>query len=218
MSRPPLSVVLRLKAIQAWDRWRLASLLRRHAGLEIDPTASSNLACAQFDLAPGASLRIGPRVTTERRALALRFLLGAGAEVVIEEDAWLRTEIDRVVISAGPGARIHVGPDGFLNGCHLSAKTSITLGRHAWVGFGSRLIDGDQHDLDAEHPERSEPIALGDHSWVGGDVTVLRGVEIGAHAVIGTRSLVTKSVPPHTLAFGIPAKPMGVVGDRSQAR
>ena len=143
---PGPSVVLRLKAIQAWDQWRLRAAQRRHGGLQVDPTASSNLACAQFDLAPGAELVIGPRVTTERRPLALRFLLGPGARVEIEEDTWLRTEIDRVVISAGAGARIRVGPDGFLNGCHLSAKTSITLGRHAWVGFGSRLIDGDQHD------------------------------------------------------------------------
>ena len=215
---PGPSIVLRLKAIQAWDRWRLRAAVRRHPGLHVHPTASSNLACASFDLYEGAELHIGPRVTTERRPLALRFILGPGARVVIEEDTWLRTEIDRVVISAGAGARIHVGPDGFLNGCHLSAKAAITLGRHAWVGFGSRLIDGDQHDLDADRPERSEPIVLGDHSWVGSDSTVLRGVEIGAHSVIGTRSLVTKSVPPHTLAFGIPARPMGSVGDRSQAR
>ena len=160
MPAPSRSVVLQLKAIQAWDRHRLGRVQRRHPGLSIDPSASTNLACAQFDLAAGARLRIGPRVTTERRPMALRFLLGEDAEVTIEQDTWIRTEVDRVVVAAGPGARIHVGPDGFLNGCHLSAKTSIRLGRHAWIGFGSRLIDGDQHDLDEARPERSEPILM----------------------------------------------------------
>jgi acetyltransferase-like isoleucine patch superfamily enzyme len=43
-------------------------------------------------------------------------------------------------------------------------------------------------------------------------------VTIGEHSVIGTRSVVTESVPPHTLAFGQPAASRGKVGDRSQAR
>jgi acetyltransferase-like isoleucine patch superfamily enzyme len=47
---------------------------------------------------------------------------------------------------------------------------------------------------------------------------VLRGVSIGAHAIVGTRSLVTSDVPAHGLAFGVPARVRGVVGDRSKAR
>jgi acetyltransferase-like isoleucine patch superfamily enzyme len=47
---------------------------------------------------------------------------------------------------------------------------------------------------------------------------VLKGVTIGAHSVVGTRSLVNRDVPPHTLVFGVPAEPRGVVGDRSRAR
>jgi len=40
----------------------------------------------------------------------------------------------------------------------------------------------------------------------------------GAHAVVGTRSLVTGDVPAHALAFGVPARVRGVVGDRSRTR
>jgi maltose O-acetyltransferase len=57
---------------------------------------------------------------------------------------------------------------------------------------------------------------VGDHCWISSDVTVLRGTVIGSHCVIGTRSLVTRSIPDHTLAFGNPAKPHGEVGDRSE--
>jgi acetyltransferase-like isoleucine patch superfamily enzyme len=53
---------------------------------------------------------------------------------------------------------------------------------------------------------------------VASDVTVMRGVTIGAHAVVGARSLVTRDVPPHTLVYGTPAEPRGTVGDRTNAR
>jgi maltose O-acetyltransferase len=86
------------------------------------------------------------------------------------------------------------------------------------VGPGTRVFDSDQHDIDAERTERIAPVSIGDHVWIAGDATVLRGVTIGEHAVIGTRSLVTRDVPPHTLAYGEPAEPRGAVGDRSRAR
>ncbi len=173
---------------------------------------------AHFSLAPGASLRIGPRVACERQPGALRFLIGAGARVEIGEDTWLRTELGPVVLAAFAGARIEVGPDGFLNGCHLSAKSAVVLGRRAWVGPGSRVFDSDQHDLDAERPEQSAPVTIGDHAWIAADTTVLRGVRVGEHSVVGARSLVTGDVPAHSLAFGSPARVRGTVGDRSLCR
>jgi len=187
-------------------------------GLEIAPGASANLAHARYQVAPGARLRIGAGVVTERIPGALRFLLEANAEVTIGEGSWLRTELGPVVVVAFEGARLELGPECFLNACHLSAKQSLRLGRRAWVGPGSRVFDSDQHDFDTTRPERSEPVVIDDHAWVGSDVTVLRGVTIGAHSIIGARSLVTRSIPAHTLAFGTPAEPKGEVGDRSRTR
>ncbi|HXV36294.1 MAG TPA: hypothetical protein VEC18_04055, partial [Myxococcota bacterium] len=80
------------------------------------------------------------------------------------------------------------------------------------------VFDADQHDLDDERAEIVQPVAIGDCVWVASDVTILRGVTIGPHSVIGARSLVTESIPPHTLAFGQPATPRGRVGDRSHTR
>jgi acetyltransferase-like isoleucine patch superfamily enzyme len=197
---------------------RLAWLRARLPGLEIDPSASSNLAHARYALGPGARLRIAAGVVTERLRGRLHFDLGPGARVEIGEHAWLRTEIGEVHVIAFAGAQIRIGPEAFLNGCHVSAKREVVLGRRAWIGPGSRVFDSDQHDLDAQRPERTERVSIGDHVWIASDVTVLRGVTIGAHAVIGSRSLVTNDVPPHGLAFGVPARVRGVVGDRSKAR
>jgi acetyltransferase-like isoleucine patch superfamily enzyme len=215
---PSRADCLRLKSLQAYDRFRLQRLMARHRGLEIHPTASSNLAAARYELAEGARLRIAAGVVTERLAGALHFSLGRGAEISVGEGTWLRTEIAPVHIIAFDGARITLGASGFLNGCHLSAKRELRTGRRAWIGLGSRVFDSDQHDLDSEHPEVTQPVSIGDCVWVASDVTILRGVTIGEHSVIGTRSLVTRDIPPHTLAYGQPATPKKVIGDRSETR
>lgn len=207
-----------LRAIQRRDRARLRALGRRHPGLEIHPEASTNLACARLRIAPGGRLRIGAGVVTERIPDALRVLVEPGAEIEIGAGTWLRTELETVRLVAFAGARLVIGPEGFLNGCHLSAKSSLELGRRVWVGPGSRVFDADQHDIDEAQPERIEPVTIGDHVWIASDVTVLRGVRIGAHSVIGARSVVTRDVPPCMLAFGSPARPRRKVGDRSRGR
>jgi len=212
---PPRHLVLLLRLIQAWDRLRLRRLARRHPGLSIHPSASTNLAVAEFHLAPGARLEIGPDVKTDRRPGGVRFHIEAGAHVKIGAGAWLRSYVHPTHIAAFEGATIELGPHSWMNGCHLSAKERLVIGRESMIGFGARVFDSDQHDLDATHPEKTAPVTIGDWVWVAADTTVLKGVTIGSHSVVGTRSVVTASIPEHTLAVGIPAKPVGEIGDRS---
>ncbi|MFP6655955.1 MAG: acyltransferase [Myxococcota bacterium] len=206
----------RLKAIQAMDRRRLRRLCARHAGLRLAADVSSNLASSHFALAPGARLTIGERVYTERRGHGVHISVAEGAHVEIGADTWLRSDLGPVLIFAFPGAHIRIGREAFLNGCHLSAKSSLEIGNRVWIGPGSRVFDADQHDLDSERLEKIEPVVIGDHCWIAADVTIMRGVEIGEQSVVGARSLVTRSMPPHTLALGNPAKPAGTIGDRSK--
>ncbi|MEM7409052.1 MAG: acyltransferase [Myxococcota bacterium] len=208
----------RLRAIQAYDRARLAWLQRRNPGLQVAPTASTNLACARFLLEPGARVILHEGIAADRTPGGLIVIAGRDATIEIGPGTWLRGETDPVRLVAFEGAEIRTGPDCFLNGCHLSAKRRVTLGRRSWVGLGTRVFDSDQHDADAERLEERAPVSIGDFSWVAADVTVLKGVSIGRHCIIGTRSLVTRDVPDHRLAFGFPAEVRGEVGDRSQAR
>jgi acetyltransferase-like isoleucine patch superfamily enzyme len=205
-----------LKAIQAFDRRRLRRLQREHQGLSLAADASTNLASSHFALAPGARLTIGPRVYTERRSRGVHISVAEGAHVEIGADTWLRSDLGPVIIFAFPGAHITIGAEGFLNSCHLSSKRRLDIGHRVWIGPGSRVFDADQHDLDDVHKERVEPVVIGDHCWIASDVTILRGVEIGEQCVVGARSLVTKSLPPHTLAVGSPAFAAGEVGDRTR--
>lgn len=51
-------------------------------------------------------------------------------------------------------------------------------------------------------------IVIGNDVWIGYEAVVLAGVTIGDGAIIGTRAVVTKDVPPYTIVGGVPAKPI----------
>jgi len=54
----------------------------------------------------------------------------------------------------------------------------------------------------------SKPVKIGNNVWLGENVCVLSGVSIGEGAIIGANSVVTKDIPKHVIAVGIPAKPI----------
>ena len=51
-------------------------------------------------------------------------------------------------------------------------------------------------------------IVIGNDVWIGYEAVILSGVTIGDGAIIGTRAVVTKDVPPYTIVGGVPAKPI----------
>ena len=51
-------------------------------------------------------------------------------------------------------------------------------------------------------------IVIGNDVWIVYEAVVLAGVTIGDGAVIGTRAVVTRDVPPYTIVGGVPAKPI----------
>lgn len=51
-------------------------------------------------------------------------------------------------------------------------------------------------------------IVIGNDVWIGYEAVIMAGVTVGDGAIIGTRAVVTKDVPPYTIVGGIPAKPI----------
>lgn len=49
-------------------------------------------------------------------------------------------------------------------------------------------------------------IVIGNDVWIGYEAVILSGVHIGDGAIIGARAVVTKDVPPYTVAAGVPAR------------
>jgi hypothetical protein len=205
---------MRLRA--ANGRIRLAGLQWMNSGLRVEASASPCFGVARISLTPGAKLTIGANAATEYRPGLLNLVVYDGAEIELAPSSWLRTEVGAVNLVAFAGARIVIGPEVMLNACSVSAQREVVFERRATMGPGSRIYDF-THDLDDARKGFAAPVRIGAHTWIASDVTVMPGVTIGAHCVIGARSVVTRDVPPHTLAFGAPAEPRGAIGDRTRA-
>jgi putative colanic acid biosynthesis acetyltransferase WcaF len=92
---------------------------------------------------------------------------------------------------------------------NLYSLDRITLGEGALAAQESYLCTG-THDLaDPAWPLLTAPIALERDAFVGARAFVMPGVTIGAKAVVGACSVVTKSVPDGTVVAGNPATPLG---------
>ena len=85
----------------------------------------------------------------------------------------------------------------------------VTIGDHVLIGPSVSLYSVG-HPLDLEERaagwEFGIPIIIEDHVWIGGGCTILPGVTIGRGSVIGAGSVVTKSIPPMSLAVGNPCR------------
>jgi virginiamycin A acetyltransferase len=64
----------------------------------------------------------------------------------------------------------------------------------------------DQVIPEAEYWEQRGDIIVGNDVWIGFEAVIMPGVNIGDGAIIGTRAVVTKDVPPYTIVGGVPAK------------
>ena len=71
----------------------------------------------------------------------------------------------------------------------------------------------------AEAWDNKGDIVVGSDVWIGYEAVILAGVTIGDGAIIGARAVVTRDVPPYTIAGGVPARPIrGRFGTRRRKR
>jgi maltose O-acetyltransferase len=72
------------------------------------------------------------------------------------------------------------------------------------------VISTAAHPIDAQVRssglEFAKPIRIGNNVWIGATVTILPGVEIGDNVTIGAGSVVTRSIPPNSVAVGNPCR------------
>jgi acetyltransferase-like isoleucine patch superfamily enzyme len=96
------------------------------------------------------------------------------------------------------GAEIRIGDSTFFNyGTSIEAHRSVTVGERCIVASMVRLAD--------THKSASGPITIGDDVWIAHGALITPGVSVGAGSVISAGSVVTKDVPPRSLAIGNPA-------------
>ena len=88
-------------------------------------------------------------------------------------------------------------------------KASIAIGDDCMLSHGIDIRCGDSHAiLDLETRQRlnqARCIQIDHHVWLGMHSCILKDVHIGHDAIIAAGSIVTKDIPPHAIAAGVPA-------------
>lgn len=175
--------------------WRVASWLRKRWVLFRHPHANIRFGRNVY-LGPGFSLHIpGPGT----------FIVGDGVEFRRN----FRAEI------SGNG-RIEIGSGSYLTyGVLLACSTTMTIGERCGIGFNSSVYDGNHRYRDTSVPFLEQgydflPLRIEDDAQIHSLCTIVN--HIGHRAVIGANSVVTRPIPPYTLAVGAPARPIDYFG------
>lgn len=108
------------------------------------------------------------------------------------------------------GYHISVGARTFINyGVVVLDGAKVTIGQDVQIGPGVQLLTA-LHPLDSvartRGTETAKPVTIGDRAWLATSVIVLPGVTIGADAVVGAGSVVTKDMPAGHLCYGNPCR------------
>ncbi len=88
----------------------------------------------------------------------------------------------------------------------------ITIGNDVMFASNIFICDSLHGYANGEEPYKyqgmtpPEPIRIGEGCWIGQNVVILPGVTIGAFSIVGANSVVTKDIPPQSIAMGAPAQ------------
>ena len=114
----------------------------------------------------------------------------------------LRSHVGRVTI----GAKSVIG-----GGTTINSYLDVTIGEGALFADDVHITDFDHRTDRVDLPIKDQGIVassvrIGPDVWLGRGVTVLRGVDIGRGSVVGAHSVVTRDIPPYSVAVGAPAR------------
>lgn len=112
----------------------------------------------------------------------------------------------------GVNPRLTIGDDTVIQPhVHIGAAESVRIGQGVLMASHVYITDHDHDWSDPHDPVISNnrlivaPVEIGDYVWLGERVMVLKGVTIGERSIIGAGSIVTRHVPPYSVAVGSPA-------------
>lgn len=103
------------------------------------------------------------------------------------------------------GQRCTINDFSFLNGVgDIVIGNDVHIASHVVIVSMNHIFK-DPAKLIAEQGSSKIGITIEDDVWIGTSVLILDGVTIGKGSVIAAGAVVTKSVPPYSVAAGVPA-------------
>jgi acetyltransferase-like isoleucine patch superfamily enzyme/coenzyme F420-reducing hydrogenase beta subunit len=168
---------------------------RKYCRLDIHKTARLTI---------NGSLTMGQQqVSTSHKET--RLLLESNAKMVVTGNYTMYADSYIRVVKNGE-LILH---SGFINeGVQITCASKVNIGEGCVIARDVIIRDYDGHTIDIPNYEIAKPITIGNHVWIGNRAMVLKGVKIGEGAIIAAGAVVTKDVPAHCVAGGVPAKVM----------
>jgi acetyltransferase-like isoleucine patch superfamily enzyme len=83
---------------------------------------------------------------------------------------------------------------------YINAKNGVTLEDHVQVGSHCSIYSVSTID------NKNGPVVLKKNCKIGAHSVIMPGVTVGENATVGAMSFVNKDVPPHSVAYGVPAR------------
>jgi len=133
------------------------------------------------------------------RAFCGRLMLEkCGKNVNIEHGAVFSSKVEL-------GDNSGIGVDAFIDGkCVIGSD--VMMGPWCVIHTQNHRFDDLNTPMDMQGDQPEKPVYIGDDVWLGSRVTLLPGVHVGSHTIIGAGSVVTKDIPDYAIAAGNPAR------------
>jgi maltose O-acetyltransferase len=107
------------------------------------------------------------------------------------------------LVSIGSDVSINRGAEFY---CGLREASTITIGSNVRIAPNVRFHAAGHDPDDPGLRDNGAPIVVESDAWIGAGSVVLQGVRIGRGAVVAAGSVVTRDVPPWSIAAGVPAR------------
>jgi acetyltransferase-like isoleucine patch superfamily enzyme len=142
------------------------------------------------------------------------FYKRAGSKIEIGSNCTFRSKatsnligINRrcMISTLNQNAIIRIGNNCGFSGTVIGSFLSIDIGDNVMCGANTLITDSDWHTKDYRSGPPA-PVIIGNNVWIGEGAKILKGVTIGNNSVIGAGSIVTKSIPPNSIAAGNPCR------------
>jgi acetyltransferase-like isoleucine patch superfamily enzyme len=96
---------------------------------------------------------------------------------------------------------------GYMPGCYIQGLGGIYVGDYTIMAPNVGIISANHDVHDSRAHMNVSPIRIGRYAWIGMNATILPGVELGDHTVVGAGSVVTRSFPEgYCVIAGNPAR------------
>ena len=138
-------------------------------------------------------------------------------ELIIGKNSFIR---DQVIFERN-NAKLTIGDRTFIGHGLMAISSSVEIGSDVMISWGVTIVDHNSHSLRFSERRndvqswiigekdwsnvKASNVVIHDKAWIGFDAAILKGVTIGEGAIVGARSVVTKSVKPWTVVAGNPA-------------